>query len=76
MIQSFNKINKVSGSLSLLGDKSISHRALLISSLADGKSKIKKLSDSDDVKSTINAQALGIKIESKDNESICPVGAL
>jgi 3-phosphoshikimate 1-carboxyvinyltransferase len=71
MIQSFNKINKVSGSLSLLGDKSISHRALLISSLADGKSKIKNLSDSDDVRSTIIClQTLGIEIESMKNETI------
>ena len=71
MIQSFNKINKVSGSLSLSGDKSISHRALLISSLADGKSKIKNLSDSDDVRSTIIClEALGIEIESIKNETI------
>jgi 3-phosphoshikimate 1-carboxyvinyltransferase len=71
MIQSFNKINKVSGSLSLSGDKSISHRALLISSLADGKSQIKNLSDSDDVRSTIIClQALGIEIESTKNETI------
>jgi 3-phosphoshikimate 1-carboxyvinyltransferase len=71
MIQSFDKINKVCGSLSLSGDKSISHRALLISSLADGKSKIKNLSDSDDVRSTIIClQALGIEIESMKNETI------
>ena len=71
MIQSFNKIIKVSGTLSLSGDKSISHRALLISSLAEGKSYIKNLSDSDDVKSTISClQALGIEIEFKSNELI------
>lgn len=71
MIQSFNKINKVSGTLSLSGDKSISHRALLISSLAEGKSYIKNLSDSDDVKSTISClQALGIEIEFNGNELI------
>jgi hypothetical protein len=58
MIQSFSKVNKVSGRLSLLGDKSISHRALLISSLADGKSVIRNLSDSDDV-FHINASGLG-----------------
>ena len=63
MIQSFNKINKVSGSLSLSGDKSISHRALLISSLADGKSKIKNLSDSDDVQinNKMSSRNLGIE---------------
>ncbi|MDZ7624429.1 MAG: 3-phosphoshikimate 1-carboxyvinyltransferase [Ignavibacteriaceae bacterium] len=71
MIQSFNKINKVSGTLSLSGDKSISHRALLISSLADGKSYIKNLSNSDDVKSTISClRNLGIEIECSKNELI------
>ncbi len=70
MIQSFNKINKVSGILEFQGDKSISHRALLIASLADGESMIRNLSDSDDVKSTINClKELGIEIESKNNET-------
>lgn len=71
MIQSFNKINKVTGTLSLSGDKSISHRSLLISSLAEGKSYIKNLSNSDDVKSTISClQALGIEIEFNEKEFI------
>jgi 3-phosphoshikimate 1-carboxyvinyltransferase len=71
MIQSFNKINQVTGTLSLSGDKSISHRALLISSLAEGKSCIKNISDSDDVKSTISClQALGIEIELNEKEFI------
>ena len=71
MIQSFNKINRVKGEISLSGDKSISHRALLISSLADGKSKIKNLSTGDDVRSTIEClQALGIEIHPSGNEVI------
>ncbi len=71
MIQSFNKVNQVTGTLSLSGDKSISHRALLISSLAEGKSCIKNISDSDDVKSTISClQALGIEIELNEKEFI------
>ncbi len=71
MIQSFNKINKVKGSLSFKGDKSISHRALLIASLANGKSVIRNLSNCDDVKSTINClNALGIDIRNNSNESI------
>ena len=71
MIQSFKRISKVSGSLTICGDKSISHRALLISSLADGKSGIKNISDSDDVKSTISClRDLGIEIEHNRNEII------
>jgi 3-phosphoshikimate 1-carboxyvinyltransferase len=67
MIQFFNKINKVSGSLSLSGDKSISHRALLISSLANGKSYIKNISDCDDVRSTIKClKELGAETSFKD----------
>jgi 3-phosphoshikimate 1-carboxyvinyltransferase len=64
MIQTFSKINKASGTLSLSGDKSISHRALLISSLANGRSIIKNLPESEDINSTIRClESLGIKIE-------------
>lgn len=64
MIQSFRKIKQVNGELKFRGDKSISHRALLISSLAKGKSIINNLSESDDVKSTINClNMLGIVTE-------------
>ncbi|MCW9094459.1 MAG: 3-phosphoshikimate 1-carboxyvinyltransferase, partial [Ignavibacteriaceae bacterium] len=69
MIQSFNKINQIKGEISFSGDKSISHRALLISSLAEGKSRIKNLSDNDDVKATIKClQDLGIEIDSNGEE--------
>lgn len=71
MIQSFNKIEKVKGELKFQGDKSISHRALLISSLANGKSIINNLSVSDDVKSTIKCLSeLGIETTLKDNAYI------
>ena len=71
MIQSFTKINRVSGTLSLSGDKSLSHRALLISSMANRKSSILNLSDSEDVKSTIRClESLGIKIEYLSNKVI------
>jgi 3-phosphoshikimate 1-carboxyvinyltransferase len=71
MIQSFNKIDKVKGVLKIQGDKSISHRALLISSLANSKSYIKNISDSDDVKSTITClRQLGIEIEFNEKESV------
>ena len=71
MIQSFNNIDKIKGELSFSGDKSISHRALLISSLSDGKSRIKNLSESDDVKATISClQDLGIEIDSIGEEVI------
>lgn len=71
MIQSFKKINKISGTLSLPGDKSISHRVLLISSLANGQSSILNLSDGEDIKSTISClKSLGIKIENLGDKTI------
>ena len=64
MIQSFNKIKKVFGSLTLPGDKSISHRALIFSALANGESEITNLPKSDDIKSTINClKQLGVQIK-------------
>jgi len=70
MIQSFNKIEKVSGSLTLPGDKSISHRALIFSALADGESEITNLPQIDDVKSTINClKQLGIQIKEEENRT-------
>lgn len=53
MKQTFSKINKIEGVLSFRGDKSISHRSVIFSAIAKGKSIIKNLSNSDDVASTI-----------------------
>ena len=64
----FNHIEKVGGELELPGDKSISHRAVMFSSLAEGKSKIFNLSDGEDVLSTRNCfKQMGINVESKGN---------
>lgn len=52
MKRQFDKINFVKGELSFAGDKSISHRAVFFSSMAEGKSVIKNISSSEDVKST------------------------
>ena len=53
MIQEFNKIEKVEGTLLLPGDKSISHRSVMFASLAKGSSKIYNLSNGEDVKSSV-----------------------
>jgi len=64
MNQKFSNISKVSGELSLPGDKSISHRALIFSALADEKSTIKNLADSQDVNTTIECFIeLGVNID-------------
>ena len=57
------KINKFTKSIFVEGDKSLSHRALLISSQAYGVSKIKGILESGDILNTINAlKKLGVKI--------------
>ena len=49
----FDKINSVKGTLEFRGDKSISHRAVIFSALADGESLIKNVSRGADVTSTV-----------------------
>ncbi|HEX9741117.1 MAG TPA: 3-phosphoshikimate 1-carboxyvinyltransferase, partial [Ignavibacteriaceae bacterium] len=71
MQQTFNNIEKVKGELTLTGDKSISHRAVIFSSMADGKSLIKNLSNGEDVNTTIRCfRHLGIEIQKEKNETI------
>ena len=54
----------INTTISLPGDKSISHRALMLASIADGVSEIINLNDGKDVQSTIQAlQACGASIE-------------
>ena len=59
---------RLAGYAKVPGDKSISHRALIISSMCIGQSKIKGLLESEDVFATMNAlKTLGVRIE-KSNE--------
>jgi len=62
MIEIIEPIKRISASIEVPGDKSISHRAFIISSLAKGKSLIKGSSVCADVKSTMNVLGkLGVK---------------
>lgn len=71
MIQNFNKIKKISGTLILPGDKSISHRSVMFSSLAEGKSQIYNCLMSEDIHRTINAfREMGCEIEITDEKII------
>ena len=64
---SYKSIN-LSGSIVVPGDKSISHRALIIGSLVNGKLKINNLLESEDVIATAEAlKTLGLKIDKTDN---------
>jgi 3-phosphoshikimate 1-carboxyvinyltransferase len=54
----------VRGDLAVPGDKSISHRALLVGAIADGDSDIRGLGVSEDVLATVEAvRALGVEVE-------------
>ena len=54
---------KFKGSLKISGDKSISHRALILSSMSTGVTKITNLLESDDVIRTLKIlRRLGIRI--------------
>jgi 3-phosphoshikimate 1-carboxyvinyltransferase len=60
----------VRGDIALPGDKSISHRALLIGAIADGESEIAGLGVSADVLSTVGAvRALGVEVEVEGDEA-------
>ena len=64
----------IRGSISIPGDKSISHRSLMIASLINGKSTIHNLSTGMDVNSTKNClAACGINF-SNQNDSILVKG--
>jgi 3-phosphoshikimate 1-carboxyvinyltransferase len=59
--------NALVGSVHVPGDKSISHRALLLAALAEGESTITGLSDGDDVHRTLVAiRALGAEVTEDD----------
>lgn len=55
---------RIKGEISLPGDKSISHRAIMLGSIAQGKTRVKEFSDCADCRNTLNAfLKLGIEIE-------------
>jgi len=59
-------VYKLFGTLYIPGDKSVSHRALILSSMSTGKSEITNLLEADDIKATIQIlKLLGIKIHKR-----------
>lgn len=57
------------GTLQVPGDKSISHRAVMLSSLAEGTSTLHGLLKGEDVRATMNCfRAMGVKIEERGEE--------
>jgi 3-phosphoshikimate 1-carboxyvinyltransferase len=63
---SFAPRGPLNGTAAVPGDKSISHRALILAALARGRSEIRGLSEGGDVRSTANAmRGFGARIEAE-----------
>ena len=67
-----NKISSgINGTIKIPGDKSISHRSIIIPSISKGISEIENILMSDDVMHTLDAfKSLGVKIIKKKNKII------
>ena len=64
MIESVSPATAVSGAISVPGDKSISHRFAMLTSIAEGESRIRNYSTGADCQSTLSCMArLGIRHE-------------
>ena len=62
---------RLNGCIEVPGDKSISHRAIIISSIAHGRTEINGYLDATDVNATVNAcRAIGAEITEKDDSLI------
>ena len=66
-----SRCDPLHGEISVPGDKSISHRALLLAAIADGTSKISGFLACNDCLATLACvRALGIEVESTDETSL------
>ncbi|MGL5260509.1 MAG: 3-phosphoshikimate 1-carboxyvinyltransferase [Lachnospiraceae bacterium] len=69
MTKQFTKVKSLSGELEIPGDKSISHRSIMFSALANGTSEISHFLKGADCLSTISCfEKLGINIEQQTNK--------
>ncbi len=67
---------RISGTVHVPGDKSISHRAVMFSSLADGKSRIRGFLHAEDTLSTVGMmRALGARITEESPTELSVEGA-
>ena len=69
MSQTVTKPRSLRGTIVPPGDKSISHRALILNAIARGQANVKGLSSGEDVRSTLEClRALGVVIEPKEDQ--------
>jgi 3-phosphoshikimate 1-carboxyvinyltransferase len=61
-----SSVNSINGTINLPGDKSISHRAAMISAMALGETRIENFATSEDCRSTLDClRGLGVQVEQK-----------
>lgn len=67
----------LAGTISVPGDKSISHRALILGALADGENRVRGWLDAGDTRATLGAlRALGIDVRRQDDALLFEGGHL
>lgn len=70
-------IAHIEGTINLPGSKSVSNRALLLATLANGKTRLTNLLDSDDIRYMLNAlKALGVQYQLSNNNTVCDIEGL
>ena len=68
-IYNIKPISKLQGTITLPGDKSISHRAVMVGSIAQGSTRIRNFANSQDCLRTAEAfRHMGIDITAAGNE--------
>ncbi len=68
-------VHRLVGHMAVPGDKSISHRSVLIGALCDGETRIRGFGRSADTEATIGAvRALGIDVEELDEDTLRVAG--
>jgi 3-phosphoshikimate 1-carboxyvinyltransferase len=66
----------IRGHIAVPGDKSVSHRAVLLGAIAEGETQVRGFGRSADTESTIAAvRALGVTVEDEDVDSLRVAGA-
>lgn len=71
MFKTVSKVKKLKGQIVIPADKSVSHRAVMLSSIAKGKSIIRNFSSGADCHSTVNLfRQLGINIDFLDDKTL------
>jgi 3-phosphoshikimate 1-carboxyvinyltransferase len=71
MKQTISRVRQFKGSPKIPGDKSISHRGLILGALASGRSEVVDILEGGDVQSTAHClRLLGVTITKKDNRTL------